>query len=60
MIPSGVMNKASQKRLHTEVGKEEQVFQAKGMASKRHQGRERTHLLGGEWLKSIEKVCVEH
>lgn len=34
MIPFGVMNKASQKRLHKEVRKEEQVLQAETTEAK--------------------------
>lgn len=51
MTDSRVMNKTSQRRLHMEVGKEEQVFQAERTAGKRHQGRELYSLLGREWLK---------
>ena len=52
MIPSGVMNKALQKRLHKEVGKEEQVFRAEIMAGERHQGKEAYSLFREKWSKA--------
>lgn len=52
------MNKALQKRLHKEVRKEEQVFQAETTTGKRHQGRKMYTLFGGEWPRG-EKVCIK-
>ena len=45
------MNKALQKRLHKEVGKEEQVFQAEITAGKRRRGREAHSLFRVKWSK---------
>lgn len=56
MIPSGVMNKASQKRLHKEVGKKEQVFEADITAGKKAPRQQSIRPFGGGWPKQEKNL----